>query len=250
MHSGRKKYDAMKLLYLDCFAGLSFGMLPGALLDMGLADSENFSAALQGMGLKNVRVSRVSKSGIDACSVFVSPADDIPKTAAELENGMFSANLPARAKRLAAGVLDKLAAAGVTRFSAQEAAEAVCDIAGTALLLDAIQPDFCMASEVRFDAAAAGAQAILDAYRIPHRTKEGAAALSPVGAALLAQLVQEYGALPAMQISRIGYGAAAGGGDKPHLLRAVLGKTDDTLGDMECSVELLYEQAMCGEVTV
>lgn len=240
----------MKLLYLDCFAGVTFGMLPGALLDLGLLDTQAWCAALQAAGLQTVQASRVTKSGIDACGLFVMPSDDTPKAAAELEHWIFSAALSARGKRLAAGVLDKLAAAGIAQFSAQEAAEALCDVVGTALLLDAIQPDLCMASEVRYGGMDEAAQAILADGRIPNRPKEDAAALSPMGAALIAQLAQEYGPLPAMQITRIGYGAGQGGADQPRLLRAVLGKTDDTLGDLECSMELLFEQAVYGEVTV
>lgn len=240
----------MKLLYLDCFAGLTFGMLPGALLDLRPLEPAGWCAALQAMGLETVQASRMTKSGIDAYSLFALSKDAAPKSAAELEHWIFSAALSARGKRLAAGVLDKLAAAGITQFSAQEAAEALCDVVGTAWLLDTIQPDLCMASEVRYGSMDAAAQAILAAGRIPNRPKEDAAALSPVGAALIAQLAQEYGPLPAMQITRIGYGAGQGNADQPQLLRAVLGTTDDTLGDLECSMELLFEQAVYGEVTV
>lgn len=240
----------MKLLYIECFAGLTFGMLPGALLDMGLQDTRQWCAALQAAGCRIVQASRAPKSGIDACGLFVVPADDAPKSLSELESQMFAATLSARGKRLCTGVLDKLSAAGVTQLSAQQAAEAVCDVAGTALLLDAVRPDMCMASEVRFGSVDAAAQAVLDAGRLPCRPKEDAAPLSAVGAALIAQLAQEYGPLPNMQILHIGYGAGGGSNDKPLLLRAVLGRTDDTLGDLECSMELLFEQAVWESRTI
>ena len=55
----------------------------------------------------------------------------------------------------------------------------------------------------------------------------GGEALTPTGAALLAELADETGPLPALRVERIGYGAGArerGPGGRPTLLRLVLGE--------------------------
>ncbi len=66
--------------------------------------------------------------------------------------------------------------------------------------------------------------------------------VTPTGAAILRSQVDEYGAMPAMTIDRIGLGA---GGDRPgpmpNVLRAVLGETSSLEGDrvvcLECNLD-------------
>ena len=62
----------MKILYFDCFAGISGDMTLGALLDLGV-DSEKFKEELEKINVAGYRVefSRVNKNGIDAFDVDV-----------------------------------------------------------------------------------------------------------------------------------------------------------------------------------
>lgn len=61
-----------KILYLECASGISGDMTVGALLDLG-ADQGILKAALDSLPVEGyqVRISRVSKSGLDACDFAV-----------------------------------------------------------------------------------------------------------------------------------------------------------------------------------
>ena len=62
----------MKILYLECNAGISGDMLVAALLDLG-ADKEVLDKALQSIPAKGFeyKISRVSKAGVDCCDFDV-----------------------------------------------------------------------------------------------------------------------------------------------------------------------------------
>ena len=64
--------DALNTLYLDCSSGISGDMTVAALLDLG-ADRKGLLDALSSLPLEGyeIRISRVSKSGIDACDFDV-----------------------------------------------------------------------------------------------------------------------------------------------------------------------------------
>ena len=59
-------------LYLECTSGISGDMVVAALLDLG-ADSEKLKKALKSLPVKgfDIKISRVVKSGIDACDFDV-----------------------------------------------------------------------------------------------------------------------------------------------------------------------------------
>lgn len=61
-----------KTLYLECCRGISGDMAVAALIDLG-ADTKVLNKALQSLGLEgfDVKISRVKKSGIDACDFNV-----------------------------------------------------------------------------------------------------------------------------------------------------------------------------------
>ena len=61
-----------KTLYLDCSSGISGDMAVAAMLDLG-ADEKVLMEALQSLPVSGyeVKISRVSKSGIDACDFNV-----------------------------------------------------------------------------------------------------------------------------------------------------------------------------------
>lgn len=62
-----------RLLYLECYSGISGDMVVAALLDLG-ADREVLMKALQSLSLQGftVNISRVKKSGLDVCDFDVS----------------------------------------------------------------------------------------------------------------------------------------------------------------------------------
>lgn len=68
-----KRENTMKqILYLECYSGISGDMTVAALLDLG-ADAEKLKSALRSLHLDGytVEISRVKKSGLDACDFAV-----------------------------------------------------------------------------------------------------------------------------------------------------------------------------------
>ena len=61
-----------KTLYLECYSGISGDMTVAALLDLG-ADREVLEKTLESLGVSGFRteISRVKKSGLDACDFAV-----------------------------------------------------------------------------------------------------------------------------------------------------------------------------------
>ena len=59
-------------LYLECYAGISGDMTVAALLDLG-ADADKLKRTLDSLKLEGytIRISRVKKSGLDACDFAV-----------------------------------------------------------------------------------------------------------------------------------------------------------------------------------
>lgn len=62
----------MKTLYLECFSGISGDMTVGALLDLG-ADEARLREALASLPIQGfeIQISRIKKSGLDACDFDV-----------------------------------------------------------------------------------------------------------------------------------------------------------------------------------
>ena len=61
-----------RTLYLECYSGISGDMTVGALLDLG-ADKEELKRQLESLPVEGyeVHISRVLKSGLDACDFCV-----------------------------------------------------------------------------------------------------------------------------------------------------------------------------------
>ena len=80
-----------KTLYLECYSGISGDMTVAALLDLG-ADQKKLVRALKSLPVKgfDIKISRVVRSGIDACDfdvlldqppITLASAPSIPATA-------------------------------------------------------------------------------------------------------------------------------------------------------------------------
>ena len=236
--------------WLDCSAGASGDMLLGVLVDVGvpLAVLQDAVGAL-GVGLV-LRAEAVSRAGLGATRVHVVvPADDATtRTWADVRALLQASSLAAGVRAAALAVFARLAAAeaGVHRvpiddvhFHEVGAHDALADVVGVCAGFAHLGLDRLVASPVALGSGTTRgahgplpvpAPAVL-ALLAGVPVHAGAAlfeSCTPTGAALLAELVGSWQALPSMAVDRVGVGA--GGRDVEevaNVLRLVLGPAAD-----------------------
>ena len=243
----------MKLLYLDCFAGISGDMFLGALLDLGVSE-EALRTALAKLKLPGYTIStrRVVKQNISATKFdCIEAAHPVMKRGhehrgyTEIAGMITGSGLAESVKRRSLSVFKRIGEAeakihGVPlekiHFHEVGAVDSIVDIVGACIAVEALGVDEIQASPPRlgsgFVETAHGrfpvpAPATLELLKgIPvQSSNEPVELVTPTGAALLAEFCTAFGPMPAMSIEKIGYGAGTRDLDKaPNVLRAVLGE--------------------------
>jgi uncharacterized protein (TIGR00299 family) protein len=255
----------MKLLYLDCFAGISGDMFLGALLDLGVSE-DALRTELEKLHLRDYRISsqRVTKQNISATkfdvTVFVDAAVHSPspllhaavhehrgytEIAAMIEKSGLSPRVKDRALRVFRRIGEaeaKIHGIPLEKIHFHEigAVDSIVDIVGACIAVELLHVDEIHASPPRlgsgFVETAHGrlpvpAPATLELLKgIPVQpSNEPFELVTPTGAALLAEFCTKFGPLPALNIEKIGYGAGTRDLEKtPNVLRAVLGEVGAT----------------------
>lgn len=236
----------MSTLALEPVGGVAGDMLIAALLHLG-APRAALDEGLRRLALPaQVEVREVEVAGIRAFHVEVRAAaeDHAHRPYREVRALLDAAGLPPRAAALAQKTFALLAAAegrihGVppeeVEFHEVGAVDAMVDVTGVALLVDALAPTRLVAlpppSGGGVVRSAHGlipvpAPATIELLRgRPLRPSGPGERTTPTGAALLAALTEPVDALPELSPERVGYGAGTKRwDDAPNLLRAVLGK--------------------------
>ncbi len=219
----------MRIAYLDCFGGLSAGMVLAALVDAG-ADVASLEESLAGLpiGPFHLEVEEVDIDGLRARRATVrTPASGPRRTLAEVEALLAAAGLPEAPSRLAVRCYRALAAAegtvhgtvpGAAIFHEVGSARAIVGVAGTALALHLLGVERVEASPVpaghgmvrtEHGLLPVPAPATLELLRgVPLARRDVEAELvTPTGAAIAAALAEAYGPMPAMTVEAVGYGA-------------------------------------------
>jgi len=266
----------MKLLYLDCFAGISGDMLLGALLDLGVPE-DVLRRELAKLGLPgySIATQRVVKQSI-AATKFDCRAEHRHHehrgftTIAEM---ITSSALAEPVKRRAVSVFRRLGEAeakihGVPleqiHFHEIGAVDSIVDIVGVCIALEwlgvtAIQASplpcgsgFVETAHGRFPVPAPATLELLRGVPVVP-TAVTAELVTPTGAALLAEVCTRYGSIPALVVEKIGYGAGTRDlPELPNVLRAVLGQpaeapASDTVSVVEANIDDMNPE-LCGEV--
>lgn len=250
-----------KVLYFDCFSGISGDMTVGALIDLG-GDGEAVKAAIAKLPLEEpVEISWnvVNRTGITATKFDVQldghhhgahHEHDEPAHAhhhrshREIVSMIERSDLGDGVKRRATEIFARIAAAeakihGVpvdeVHFHEVGAVDSIVDIVSTALLVEALAPDIVAASPVAVGSGRVKtmhglypvpAPATLEILKgAPVEAGSSAAELTtPTGAGILAATVDTWDGFPDMEVSGIGYGAGTKEfPDRPNVLRVVLG---------------------------
>ncbi|MGY1604014.1 nickel pincer cofactor biosynthesis protein LarC [Geodermatophilus sp. SYSU D00815] len=237
----------MTIGWLDLAAGASGDMLLGALVDAGVP-LEVPARAVAALAVEPIALAteQVTRHGVGATRVHVSaPPSPVHRTWADVRAILTAAELPDAVRDRALAVFERLAHAEgrVHRTSPEDvhfhevgALDALADVVGVVAGFAHLALDRLAASPVALGSGSTRgahgvvpvpAPAVLEllagvpvlAGPVP------AEACTPTGAALLAELVGEWTALPPMRVRRTGYGA--GGRDPvelPNVVRLVLGE--------------------------
>jgi uncharacterized protein (TIGR00299 family) protein len=239
----------MKVAYLDCFSGISGNMLLGALLHAGLPENV-LRATLERLPLTGweLEIEQNRSSGLDACLVRVRAAEtaghrhlhDIEKIIAD--SGLVQ---PVIERSLA--VFERLATAearvhGTTpdriHFHEVGALDAIIDIVGTvagfhhlgvAQIICSPLPmprGWTSCSHGKIPLPAPATCELLKNVPVYGDSLEQEL-VTPTGAALAAQLADDFGPLPAMALEATGYGSGTmqRRDGRPNLLRLIIGES-------------------------
>jgi uncharacterized protein (TIGR00299 family) protein len=236
--------------WLDLSAGASGDMLLGALLDAGVP-LDVPAAAIATLAVESIRLETepVTRHGLGATRVHVhTPPSDEHRTWADVRALLLAADLPTPVRQGALAVFERLAVAEgrVHRVSPEDvhfhevgALDALADVVGVVAAFAHLGLTRLTASPVALGSGSASSAhgvvpipgpAVLELLAgIPVVAGVVPAEMcTPTGAALAAELVSEWSALPAMRVSSTGMGA--GGRDPvelPNVVRLVLGEPAD-----------------------
>lgn len=242
------------ILYIDACGGLSGDMLAGALLDLGWP-LERLEALIRAMGLAGVKVSQATERhmGIRCSRLAVEVADEQPHRHLSQVLAIVD-RLPQEVALPAAKVFQGLARAeakvhGVApeevHFHEVGAADALVDVAafcdglawlGSPKVVCSPLPlgrGFVECAHGRLPLPAPAVLNLLEGAPVKSWPVEEET-VTPTGAALVAALAREFGAMPEMRIQRSGLG----GGSRPssaapNLVRLLLGEDSQGHGHGE-----------------
>jgi hypothetical protein len=229
-----RKDEGEKLGYFDCSSGIAGNMVLGALLDAGL-DRKEWQAQLSRLRLPvTVRVAQVKRQGVSATHVRialptsasrrVAPRNRLPEIARIIRRARLGRVVTDRAL----AIFERLARAeakvhGTTidevHFHEVGGYDCITDIVGTVVGLELLGVQRLFASPVNlgsgtvtfshgtFPVPAPAVAELLKGAPVYQPATITGELTTPTGAAILHELVSEYGPLPMMQVFAVGYGA-------------------------------------------
>jgi uncharacterized protein (TIGR00299 family) protein len=253
----------LRALHFDCFSGTSGDMTLGALIDAGVS-AEAVRDGIDSLGLPvRLEVERVRKGGFAATQVRVeAPEEHAHRHLPDVEEILSRGRLTPAQRDLALRIFRRLAEAeaavhGIAvekvHFHEVGALDSIADIAGAAIGLDLLG-----AQRVTSRSVPTGGGTVKCAHGLMPVPAPATAALlkgvplaptsvkgeltTPTGAAILAEVVQEWVEQPVMTVERIGYGAGQRELlEQPNVLRVFVGTVPDRASPAERDVVWMLE---------
>ncbi len=265
----------MKTLYLDCAMGCAGDMLTAALLEL-FDNREEILAELNGLGIPNVEYTAEQsiKCGITGTRIRVlvkgeeedehhhhhSGMADIAHIAEHLHISENVRRQVLEIYQIIAEAESRVHSVPVSQIHFHEvgAMDAIADITAVCWLLDRIGAEKVYASPVHVGSGqvkcahgllpvpAPATARILQSVPIYGGQVQGELC-TPTGAALLKYYVDQFGAMPPMAVTAIGYGMGKKDFDAPNCVRAMLGNTAEESGDileLSCNLDDMTGEAI------
>jgi uncharacterized protein (TIGR00299 family) protein len=240
----------MRAVYFDCFAGLSGDMIIGAQLDLGL-DFESLNQQLLSLGLDRYKINshRVTRNGIAAAKfdVEVDEKSQAVRTIADIRSIILGSSITENVKHRAIRVFERLAQAEANvhstvpekvHFHEVGAVDSIVDIVGAMIGFESLGIDRFFCSPLRLGSGTVETQhgilpipapataELLGGVPVYTGEIEGEF-VTPTGAAIAMTLCEQFGPLPQMRITGVGYGAGARDPKGfPNALRLVVGELE------------------------
>ncbi len=272
----------MKILYYDCFSGISGDMNLGAMLDLGVNPSYLLEELKKiRIDSYEIRIFQDKRRGISGTrfEVFI-PPESSPRHSRnypEIALLIQESELSERAKELSLLIFMKIAEAEARihdcpleeiHFHEVGAIDSILDIVGAAVCLDFLQVDRVLSSSVEVGGGVVRCAHGILPVPAPATTeilkgipiKYGAVPFettTPTGAAILAATVNAFTDKVNFTPQKIGYGIGQRDTEIPNVLRVYLGEIEDGLEEgvteedawlVECNLDdmnpELYEAVM------
>lgn len=239
----------MKILYYDCFAGISGDMNLGAMIDLGvdkdLLTSELAKLNLSGYKIEVCRNKRHHIEGTRVNVILTDKKETHPhRNLNDIEHIIDSSSLNENIKTISKTMFQKLAEAeskihgkpiNEIHFHEVGAVDSIVDIVGSAICYDFLKVDKVICSRIELGGGfvkckhgtlPVPAPATMEILKdIPVKT--GAVqseTTTPTGAAILMTLVNEFTDKTDFTINKTGYGIGSKEMDIPNILRVCLGE--------------------------
>jgi pyridinium-3,5-bisthiocarboxylic acid mononucleotide nickel chelatase len=236
----------VRLVYFDCFSGISGDMALGALVHAG-ADLKAISATISTLPIEPFLLDKedVEVQGIAATRIHLrTRPTDVIRTYGAIRSMLEEAELPPGARRVAQRAFRRLAEAIATlqqrepdlvTFSEYGELDSLVEVVACALALDQLSAERVFASPVPTGLGMARTEhgimpipspVVMELLRgVPTYSRGIPVELvSATGAAILAAVAEGYGDMPVMLTDRVGYGAGHLRLDFPNVLRVVIGE--------------------------
>ncbi len=237
-----------RILYFDCYSGISGDMTLGALIDSGL-ELGRLREALAGLKLSgyNLEAEKVHRGGIAGTRARVrfDGSPPVERHLADIIGLIEKSELPQSVREKSSAIFHRLAEAEAAvhgipvekvHFHEIGAVDAIIDIVGTAAALFLLEIDCIYCSPLpagRGEVQSAHgrlplpAPATLELFAKRRVPIEGCAndfeLVTPTGAAIVTTLADSFGPLPAFNIEAVGYGAGSIDPGYPNFLRLISG---------------------------
>lgn len=250
----------MKLLYIDCFAGIAGDMMLAALFDLDPGLEAIVRDALARLPLSGYRlvVDHLHRAGITARKVTVEvdeqeqPARSLREILAILDEAELTEGARSRAREMfeaigrAEGAIHGVPPEKV-HFHEVGAVDSIVDILGVAVALDHLDAlvrcarvplgsGFVRCQHGTLPVPAPATLALLEGVPV-EGTEIPYELVTPTGAAIVRTQATSFGPMPPMIPRALGWGAGTRNHpDRPGLLRLVLGEVDASIGRGSCVV--------------
>src|SRR5680860_744366 len=239
-----------KILYIDCFSGISGDMILGALIDLGVdfnfLKEELKKIKVDGYG---VECKKVKKSGIEASKFEVKVNNSQPhRSYADIQKLIRESSLNQRSRETSLAIFETIASAeaivhgvekGSVHFHEIGAVDSIIDITGTAIAIAELAPDKIISADIPLGRGfvktmhgmlPVPAPSTLEILKnIPVYTGDfDFEVTTPTGAAIVKTLADSFGNIPLMKIKNIGLGSGSIEVEgRPNLLRIISGELSE-----------------------